>query len=141
MSTINRRDFLRITKTTLFWLSGLLGAAGLVRYFSYKPDPPPPTRFDVGPAEDYLVNSQTVLPEASALLIRTQAGFHAISLTCTHLGCTLKPQSDMRLTCPCHGSKFDITGGVVQGPATVALENLSVEVTSEGNLVVSQTTY
>jgi 3-phenylpropionate/trans-cinnamate dioxygenase ferredoxin component len=47
-------------------------------------------------------------------------GFYAFGDTCTHLSCSL---SEGRLegatvTCPCHGSEFDVTTGeVVRGPA------------------------
>ena len=139
MPALNRRDFLKLTQSTLLWLSGLLGAAGLARFFSYQPDPPPPARYEVGTTEDYPTDSQTVLPQVPALLIRSQQGFQAISLTCTHLGCTLEHTSNISLTCPCHGSQFDITGTVVQGPAAQPLANLRVEITPEGNVVVYRT--
>lgn len=140
MTPVSRRDFLKVTQSALLWLSGLLGTAGMVRFLSYQPDPPPPTRFEAGLAEDYPLDSQTVLPQASALLIRSRDGFQAISLTCTHLGCTLEHQSNLRLTCPCHGSQFDIAGNVVQGPAASALDSLRVEITPEGRLVIYRTT-
>ena len=53
MSTLNRRDFLKLAQSALLWLSGLLGTAGLVRFFSYQPDPPPPTRFEIGSVDDF----------------------------------------------------------------------------------------
>ena len=46
--------------------------------------------------------------------------FHAFDDTCTHLGCSL---AEGRLeatvvTCPCRGSRFDVTSGaVLRGPA------------------------
>ncbi len=53
-------------------------------------------------------------------IARVGAAFYAFGDTCTHQGCSL---SDGRLeattvTCPCHGSQFDVTTGeVVRGPA------------------------
>ena len=139
MSPISRRDFLKLTQSALLWCSGALGILGIARYFSYQPDPPPPTRFEVGIAEAYPLDSQTVLPQIPALLIRSREGFRAVSLTCTHLGCTLEHTSNIRLTCPCHGSQFDTAGSVVQGPAAQALTSLRVEVTPDGIVVVSNT--
>lgn len=49
----------------------------------------------------------------SLLLIHYQEKFYAVSNKCTHLGCKLSKGSLNKkiLTCPCHGSKFDITNG------------------------------
>jgi Rieske Fe-S protein len=46
-------------------------------------------------------------------------GVHEVSLRCTHLGCLLRFNSAERSwDCPCHGSRFDVDGGVLEGPAT-----------------------
>jgi glycine/D-amino acid oxidase-like deaminating enzyme/nitrite reductase/ring-hydroxylating ferredoxin subunit len=48
---------------------------------------------------------------------------YAVSLRCTHLGCILRFNSAERSwDCPCHGSRFDIDGSVLEGPATRPLE-------------------
>lgn len=49
----------------------------------------------------------------SILLINYQGKMYAVSNKCTHLGCKLSKGSLEKniLTCPCHGSKFDITSG------------------------------
>jgi nitrite reductase/ring-hydroxylating ferredoxin subunit len=45
---------------------------------------------------------------------------YAFGNTCTHQGCSLA-QGELdgtTVTCPCHGSRFDVTSGaVVRGPA------------------------
>jgi len=41
----------------------------------------------------------------------------AISLTCTHQGCTVQRQVNGEFHCPCHGAIFDQDGKVVKGPA------------------------
>lgn len=46
--------------------------------------------------------------------------FYAFDDTCTHLQCSLAEGAleETTVTCSCHGSKFDVTSGVVlQGPA------------------------
>ncbi|NJO77946.1 MAG: FAD-dependent oxidoreductase [Cyanobacteria bacterium RM1_2_2] len=50
----------------------------------------------------------------------------AISLTCTHQGCTVQPQADGQFHCPCHGAVFDQEGRVVRGPAQQDLPRFQV---------------
>lgn len=48
--------------------------------------------------------------------------FRALSLKCTHLGCTVRwDNEEQLLRCPCHGSRFKDDGKVVKGPAKHAL--------------------
>jgi len=48
---------------------------------------------------------------------------YAVSLRCTHLGCLLRFNAAERSwDCPCHGSRFDVDGEVLEGPATSPLE-------------------
>ena len=135
MSNISRRDFVKLSVQGLLAFSGLLGFGGLIRFFSYKPDPPPPARFDIGLASDYPPDSRTVLPDVPALLIRNNAGFNAYSLVCTHLGCTVQAKADA-FACPCHGSRYDAHGIVTKRPAGNPLQVLRVEVSPEGYLTI-----
>lgn len=41
-----------------------------------------------------------------------------VDVTCTHLGCELKFNSaEKTWDCPCHGSRFDYNGDILEGPA------------------------
>ncbi len=50
----------------------------------------------------------------------------AISLTCTHQGCTVKMAADGYFHCPCHGAMFSVDGKVIQGPAKRDLESFKI---------------
>lgn len=55
---------------------------------------------------------------------RDPAGeLHTVSAVCTHLGCLVAfNDAETSWDCPCHGSRFDIDGKVLEGPATEPLE-------------------
>ena len=67
-----------------------------------------------------------VYREARIALVRSGDEIYALSLICTHLGCTVTVASD-RLSCPCHGSQFDQRGKVLRGPADRPLRRLKTE--------------
>ena len=53
---------------------------------------------------------------------------HAVSPTCTHLGCQVNFNAAERTwDCPCHGSRFAPDGRVLQGPAVHGLERKPVD--------------
>jgi thiosulfate dehydrogenase [quinone] large subunit len=59
---------------------------------------------------------------APILIVRESARrFVALSTLCTHEGCPLNPPVAGLITCPCHGSQFELDGRVHRGPAQLAL--------------------
>ncbi|HEY9562143.1 MAG TPA: FAD-dependent oxidoreductase [Nocardioides sp.] len=53
---------------------------------------------------------------------------HAVSITCTHMGCTLHWNgAETSWDCPCHGSRFATDGGVLNGPAVEPLDPIDVD--------------
>ncbi|PAZ15833.1 FAD-dependent oxidoreductase [Streptomyces sp. SA15] len=78
------------------------------------------------------------LPRGEGAVVRTGGGrlavyrdegghLHALSPRCTHMGCIVAFNAAERAwECPCHGSRFDTDGKVVQGPATRALEQREI---------------
>ncbi|GAB4504407.1 MAG: hypothetical protein Fur0043_14010 [Anaerolineales bacterium] len=135
MSTLNRRDFLKLLTNGLLTLSGLLGLGAILRFLSHAPEAAPRSEFDLGPADLYPLGTRTPIPSIPALLIHEESGFRALSLVCTHLGCTVEPNA-AGFACPCHGSRFDPSGQVTHGPAGAPLAWLRVEVNQTGNVMV-----
>jgi Rieske Fe-S protein len=70
---------------------------------------------DLEPGEGAIVRAG--LGQAAAY--RDRGGrLHAVSPTCTHLGCHVTfNDAEKSWDCPCHGSRFDVDGKVLQGPA------------------------
>ena len=59
-------------------------------------------------------------PRDRIIVVRTSAtATQAVSDVCTHAGCGVRYDHVNRIfSCPCHGSRYAITGAVLQGPAT-----------------------
>jgi glycine/D-amino acid oxidase-like deaminating enzyme/nitrite reductase/ring-hydroxylating ferredoxin subunit len=56
-----------------------------------------------------------------------EGALHAVSSRCTHLGCQVVWNAAERSwDCPCHGSRFDVDGEVLNGPAVDPLEPRAV---------------
>src|SRR5207253_7587110 len=71
-----------------------------------------------------------------AVLVQSSAGnflvsrtapdtFAALTAVCTHEGCTITGYESSTYTCPCHGSQFSTTGGVLRGPAGRSLQSFA----------------
>ena len=53
---------------------------------------------------------------------------HRLSPVCTHMKCDVAWNAAERTwDCPCHGSRFDVDGAVLNGPAVEALPRRSPE--------------
>jgi glycine/D-amino acid oxidase-like deaminating enzyme/nitrite reductase/ring-hydroxylating ferredoxin subunit len=70
---------------------------------------------EVPPGEARVVRAGT---ERTGVYRDEAGGLHAVSMRCTHLGCLVRFNAAERSwDCPCHGSRFDVTGAVLEGPA------------------------
>ncbi len=117
---------------------GALGVAGLgtlvtgVRYIRPNVLFEPATRFVVGRVDDLPVGSVLDLPKRKLFVVRSREGFYAMSSVCTHLGCMVRHRKERHASeaffCPCHGSRFDIRGEVVGGPAPRPLDRVLLEI-------------
>ena len=114
-----------LSRRLFLGLSFLLGASslvllgrGLLRFFSDSGAPEPPTRFSVGTVPELRALKNSRKYHQGVWLVRDEGGWYALLNRCTHLGCppALNPQARL-LICPCHGSRFDLQGRAVKGPA------------------------
>lgn len=78
-------------------------------------------------------NGAVVFRQQRIAVMREGASIAALSLVCTHLGCTVSVTPD-GMVCPCHGSRFDRQGAVLTGPAQRPLPRLQTEL--DGDHVV-----
>jgi len=76
--------------------------------------------------EDIPVGGALVYKQERIVLMRQGEQITALSLVCTHLGCTVSVTPE-GMVCPCHGSRFDRSGKVLSGPAERSLPRLMVE--------------
>ncbi len=75
--------------------------------------------------------TQVKLDGQATLLANVDGNYYAIHNICTHKGCTLSKGrlNGNIVTCPCHGSQFDVTNGhVMHGPAQKPEQAYSVVV-------------
>ncbi len=135
MPRASRRDFIKLTTTGLLGAAGLIGLGGLIRFLDYEAESGGNPVIDLGSASKYPPGSRTLLPDVPAVLISGKKGFTALSLVCTHLGCTVE-QADAGFQCACHGSRYSADGKVERGPARLPLRALRLETTSDGRLLL-----
>jgi len=132
---LNRRGFVKLLTKGILTISGGLGFGGIIRFFAYYKNEYPANKINLGSADQYPLGSKTILNQVPAILHHTEGSYKALSLTCTHLGCTVE-DSEGAFHCPCHGSGFNADGSVLNGPATQPLQTLKIELISDGTLVL-----
>jgi cytochrome b6-f complex iron-sulfur subunit len=135
---VTRRDFFNEVAAGALGIAAAGAAIVTVKYLSPNVLFEPPTRFRAGHPDDYPVNSVAYFQEQKVYIVRTnEGGFYAVSAVCTHLGCiTIWNPEANQIQCPCHGSKFQRDGKVVQGPAPKPLPHYALHLMPDGTLLV-----
>ena len=96
----------------------------------------------VGNAKELVAGKMRVFDVAGTEVNVASVGgrLHAFDDTCTHTGCSLA-EGDLEgttVTCPCHGSQFDVTSGaVLRGPAARPVRSRAVQIEGDTLLVES----
>jgi Rieske Fe-S protein len=88
-----------------------------------KPDATPVSEIAPGHAKVISVDGDRVAAYRDA-----EGTLHAVSAICTHRGCVVDwNATEKTWDCPCHGSRYDVDGHVVHGPAPRDLEVKRIE--------------
>src|SRR6187402_524771 len=163
----DRRKFLTIATCTLGGGVGLVAAAPVLRLLA---DPlgkttvtSPREPFDLGPADRFVEGApprkiEIVAPilkdgwtAARNVLIgaafvrrtgRNPGDLDARSAVCPHLGCAVGyDPAQKNYLCPCHDSRFSLTGAKLSGPSERGLDDLPIQVTRQGRLSLTWVRY
>lgn len=73
--------------------------------------------------------------QGNLFLVRDATGIYAMTAICTHQGCTVGLPAGTSITCPCHGSQYDLNGGNLIGPAALPLVHFAVTEATPGGLL------
>jgi len=94
---------------------------------------------DVGPVTDLPEpgSAPASFPEGRLWIVRTDDGLVALNKVCTHLDCLVGwDELEGQFVCPCHGSKFEVDGTFVSGPAPRSLDRYAMQIiASDGSLI------
>ncbi len=134
---MDRRTFLTALGLGGVGFSALIAAVGNLLYLKPAVDYGPPTVIRAGKPDEYKEGIKEVMEDQRVVIVRDKRGFAAISITCTHLGCTVRT-SDAGFECPCHGSQYDNDGFVTGGPAPRPLDWYQVSIAPNGELEIDK---
>lgn len=125
---------------------GGIGTLGIARFMFPNVLVEPPSKFKVGPASDYPLNtvSNKWKDQFGIWIVHTDQYegrnlIFALASVCTHLGCTPNwLDGEQKFKCPCHGSGFYMTGINFEGPAPRPLERMGLRIAEDGMLEVNK---
>ena len=131
-----RRDFLGLAALAATASAFMFSIFGMLKLPKAAVLASPAKKFNVS-LSDSLADGEAFIPAGrSVAVFRDGEGVYAISTTCTHLGCIVKPTPE-GFACPCHGSGFAKDGAVTKGPAPKPLPWLKVT-NNSGTFVIDE---
>jgi len=134
---VSRRRFVQATGVAACAIA--TGGAGVLSVDFLRPRVlfEPPTQFLAGPPDALEIGQVVTNENFRAYVMRVPEGFRALSSVCTHLGCVTRFQPDKGIiACPCHGSRYNLDGEVIAGPAPRPLPTFQMSLSSKGDIEV-----
>lgn len=152
---VSRRSILAVivgavcSWVVLAWTSiiaaSTVGLLGTARFMMPNVLVEPPTKFKIGPPNDYAPGTVSTKWQAQFNIWVVNAevdgvqAIYALSTVCTHLGCTPNwLEGEQKFKCPCHGSGFYKSGVNFEGPAPRPLERVGIRLAEDGMLEVDK---
>jgi carotenoid phi-ring synthase / carotenoid chi-ring synthase len=121
---------------TPFWVTGVVGAHGIAPVqesgvasrggFTHNTNTLTDNSGKPAPAVVESAKAIEYYGAADRMYAVSPENKEAISLTCTHQGCTVQLAEDGKFHCPCHGAVYDRQGKVLKGPAQKNLPRFQV---------------
>jgi cytochrome b6-f complex iron-sulfur subunit len=95
---------------------------------------------NLGDPARYEPETATYIPQGRLFVANTGTYLYALSQKCPHLGCRIPfCDSSGHFECPCHGSKYDIGGEWIVGPAPRGMDRFQLHVDKATNTLIADT--
>jgi cytochrome b6-f complex iron-sulfur subunit len=126
-----RRDFMKIAWKGLGLIAGLELTGLTLHYLLERKNIDTNEKiYEAGHVNQFPINSVTPFRNGHFYLVRLEdGGFIAMSIKCSHLGCSIMwDEKKSEFVCPCHSSKFSLAGEVIKPPAPRPLDIYEIEI-------------
>ncbi len=138
--TITRREFISWSTAVLIGFASLFTFLLTVLRMPFPSLLPGKSdRFKIGLKDEFPAGTMKYFENDQVHVFSDKQGIYAISAVCTHLGCIVKREEN-GFVCPCHGSRFDLNGNIIQGAASRDLPWYKISNLPSGQLEVDKNT-
>jgi len=117
-------------------------AAGWTTYESLRPlaSSAAGGTITLGSPASYKPGSATYVTAGRLWVVNASGRLYALSQKCPHLGCRVPfCESSGRFECPCHGSKYDIGGEYIEGPAPRGMDRFPLKLSGSALMADTST--